>query len=146
MVAVIGARFGRAAGGAAVATVAPSHWLLVAGCFAASFVAAVRRLRQLIAAVAQPPRRATDQTRTRLPPSPPRAVVGGRAQAYCVWAFGPRHDVWLASASVVTLTLLFLRCALVVDQPGGDAALERDHAPWALGLLWVALYVGAASV
>jgi hypothetical protein len=70
----------------------------------------------------------------------------GALTAYCVWAFGPRHDVWLASASVVTLTLLFLRCALVVDQPGGDAALERDHAPWALGLLWVALYVGAASV
>lgn len=131
----------------AVASVPPSRWLFVAACFCGAFVAAGTRLVRLMALShggGRGPRPRTDHRRGFL-----RHVLAmssaGAVLAYCLWALRPPHELWPAAGSVVTLTLFFLRYALLIDQARAGPArrIERDRPLGALALLWVALFVGA---
>ena len=129
----------------AAARVPPSRWLFVAACFSGAFVAAGTRLVRVMALSRGRgrPRRA-DHGRGFL-----RHVLAmssaGAVLAYCLWALRPPHELWPAAGSVVTLTLFFLRYALLIDQArvGRARRIERDRTLGALALLWLALFAGA---
>jgi hypothetical protein len=131
----------------AAANVAPGHWLVLVACFAGSFLVAGKRLDRLTELSHGPGRSsAADRGRAFL-----RHVLAmssaGAVLAYCLWAFRPRHELWAAGASVATLTLFFLRYALLTDQARQDGArrrIVRDRALDALAVLWVALFAAAA--
>lgn len=130
-----------------MASVPPSHWLLLAACFAGSFVAAARRLDRLMKLSHRAGRpTGADHGRGFL-----RHVLAmssaGAVMAYCLWALRPPHALWPAGASVAALTLFLLRYALLVERTREDGAgrrgVARDRALEALAVLWVALFAGA---